>query len=116
MVITAVMVVSDSEWMRACTRCCAPLTVVPSVPCPYVATDDHNNDETAALYGIVSIYCSLVFVYLSFDSIICECHAPPAFPATSHVTLAVAPPASYARPCVALGCWCILGLDSLCYP
>lgn len=35
---------------------------------------DHKNEQnTAALYGIIAIYCSVVFVYFSFDSIICAC-------------------------------------------
>lgn len=72
MVVTAVMVVSDSE----CSTTLPQLARRSGLACILTAgraggTDDHHNDETAALYGIISIYCSLVFVYLSFDSIIC---------------------------------------------
>lgn len=38
-----------------------------------VVVNDHKNEQnTAALYGIIAIYCSVVFVYFSFDSIISE--------------------------------------------
>lgn len=97
MVVTAVMVVSDSE----CSTTLPQLARRSGLACILTAgraggTDDHHNDETAALYGIISIYCSLVFVYLSFDSIICAlllvprdgvppillCHTVPARPTT----------------------------------